>query len=129
MGKCVLVVDDEPKNIKLVRDLVQIMGHTVIEAPNGRVAVEMARQHAPALILMDIQMPVMDGIQATRLLKRDPATRAIPIIVLTSYAMTGDRERIMQAGCDEYMTKPLDTRVLMSTINRILTVETLPEHD
>ncbi len=123
MGKCVLVVDDEPKNIKLVRDLIQMLGHTVIEAVNGRMALEMAKKHLPDLILMDIQMPVMDGIQATRLLKSDPATHAIPIIVLTSYAMAGDRERIIESGCDGYMTKPLDTRAFIATMAKMLTIE------
>jgi CheY-like chemotaxis protein len=108
MSKVILIVEDEPLNMKLFRDLLQVNGYTTFEARNGKQGVEMAREKQPDLILMDIQMPVMDGFEATRILKSDPVTASIPIIALTSAAMAGDREKTIQAGCDGFMSKPID---------------------
>jgi two-component system cell cycle response regulator DivK len=94
-------------------------GHTVVEAVDGVEAVRTARELLPELILMDWQMPVMDGLEATQVLKADPATRHIPIIIVTAYAMTGDRERAFAAGCDEYIAKPVDAVHLCETVVRI----------
>ena len=116
MGKVILIVDDEPKNIKLFRDLLQLKGYSTLEAANGRDGVKIAKEKRPDLILMDIQMPVMDGIDATKLLKEDPDTKDIEIIALTAYAMKGDESMVMAAGCDGYMTKPIDTRKFVPEI-------------
>ena len=120
MSKLVLIVDDEPHNVKLVRDLVQLLGYATIEATNGREGVERVLLDKPDLVLMDVQMPIMDGIQAITWLKSNPATRDVPVVVLTSYAMVGDKERITLAGCDHYLTKPLDTRQFMKLVKEIL---------
>jgi len=116
MGKVVLIVEDDPKNMKLFRDLLDISGYTTIEAGDGEQGIRLAKRKRPDLILMDIQMPVMDGIEAAKILKADPETKAIPIIALTSHAMEGDRERIFQAGFDGYITKPVYTREFLKTV-------------
>lgn len=108
MKKVILIVEDEALNIKLVRDVLQVSGYTTLEATDGRQGVELARERKPDLILMDIRMPVMDGLEATRILKADPSTRNIPIVALTSYAMKGDKETIIQSGCDGYLSKPIN---------------------
>jgi CheY-like chemotaxis protein len=108
MSKVILIVEDEPLNMKLFRDLLQVNGYVTFEARNGKQGVEIAREKQPDLILMDIQMPVMDGLEATRILKSDPLTASIPIIALTSAVMTGDREKAVQAGFDSFMSKPVD---------------------
>jgi CheY-like chemotaxis protein len=108
MSKVVLIVDDEPVNVELLHVVLRKNGYTTMEAIDGEQGVEMARAQRPDIILMDWKMPVMDGLEATRILKNDESTKAIPIIVLTSSAMKGDREIILEAGCDEYMSKPID---------------------
>lgn len=122
MARVILIVEDEPRNRKLIRDLLQIKGYATLEATNGKQGVKIAREKKPDLILMDILMPVMDGLEATRILKADAETKDIPIIALTSYAMKADEERIRQAGCDEYITKPIDTREFVKKITEYLAV-------
>jgi two-component system, cell cycle response regulator DivK len=113
MGKRILIVEDEPKNLKLMRDILQRFSYETVEAYDGEQGVEMAKTTNPDLILMDIMMPKMDGLEATRQIKADSVTRNIPIIALTSYAMKGDRERTLEAGCDTYLAKPVNiTEVL-----------------
>jgi two-component system, cell cycle response regulator DivK len=116
MNKHILIVDDDPRNVRLVSALLRVSGYETIEAANGQEAVDKAREHHPDLILMDIQMPVMDGLEATRQLKSDQKTKDIPVIALTSFAMSGDRERILAGGCDDCLTKPLDTRNFVKRI-------------
>lgn len=116
----VLVVEDNRKNLTLMRDILRRHGYEVIEAGNGHEAIRLARERNPGLILMDIQMPVMDGIAAGRILKDDPATRHIKIIAVTSFAMKGDRERILEAGFDDYIAKPLNTRELPLIVGKHL---------
>ena len=116
MAKTILIVDDEPKNIELFRDLLQVVGYTTVEATNGKQGIDLAKDRQPGLILMDIQMPIMDGFEALRILKGDATTRNIPVIVLTSYAMKGDKERIFKAGCDEYIAKPVDIDELLKKV-------------
>ena len=116
MSKKVLVVEDDPKNLKLFRDLLQRFGFEVTEATDGEMGVEAARSGQPDLILMDIMMPKMDGLEATRIIKADPETKHIPIVALTSFAMSGDRERALAAGCDDYIAKPVDVRQLIGTV-------------
>ncbi len=112
----ILIVEDDPKNLTLFRDLLQRFGYTTIEATNGREGIKLARANKPDLILMDIQLPVMDGIEATKILKSDPETKDIPILALTSYAMKGDREKILQAGCDAYLAKPVDVKEFLAAV-------------
>ena len=116
MAKKILIVEDEPRNLKLFRDLLQRIGYETIEATDGEQGVELARARNPDLILMDIMMPKMDGIEATRILKADTATKNIPILALTSYAMKGDRERTLEAGCDGYIAKPVDIQELLKAV-------------
>ena len=114
----ILIVEDDPKNRKLLSDLLTLKGYEVLSASNGTTGVETARTRRPSLILMDIQMPVMDGFEATRLIKNDPRSRAIPIWALTAYAMRDDEKRIRAEGCDDYLTKPLDLNDLLNRIQR-----------
>jgi len=120
MGRVVLIVEDDPRNLKLIRDLLQIRGYTTLEATDGKQGVDMAREKMPDLILMDIQMPVMDGLEATSILKADPVTKSITIVALTAFAMQGDREKCMVAGFNDYITKPLDTRAFMTKVKEYL---------
>ena len=120
MAKVILIVEDEPKNLKLLRDLLQKFGYATIEATDGEQGVELARIEKPDLILMDIMMPKMDGLEATRILKADITTRNIPIVALTSYAMRGDKERMLEVGCDEYIAKPVDIQELLKTVGEYL---------
>ena len=112
----VLIVEDNPANMTLAAFLLQSAGHTVLSATDAEVGLTLARDEHPNLILMDIQLPGMDGLEATALLKRDDATRAIPVIALTALAMKGDEERIRAAGCDGYIAKPMAYRDFLATI-------------
>lgn len=120
MPKLITIIDDEPKNVILFRDLLQVNGYSTNEAINGKQGVDLVRTSKPDLILMDIQMPEMDGLEATRILKADVATKNIPILALSSYAMTGDRERILGAGCDGYLSKPIVIREFLKTVAEYL---------
>jgi two-component system cell cycle response regulator DivK len=112
----VLIVEDNPANMKLATFLLQSAGHSVLSATDAEAGLTLARGEQPNLILMDIQLPGMDGLEATVLLKRDTATRAIPVIALTALAMKGDEERIRAAGCDGYIAKPMGYRDFLATI-------------
>ncbi|HEY0995864.1 MAG TPA: response regulator [Gemmatimonadaceae bacterium] len=112
----ILVVEDNPANMKLASFLLESAGHEVLAATSAEAGVGLARAERPSLILMDIQLPGMDGLQATALLKADAGTRAIPVIALTALAMKGDEERIRAAGCDGYIAKPLDYKQFLATI-------------
>jgi CheY-like chemotaxis protein len=111
-GEPILVVDDNAMNLKLVRVLLSGEGYTVRTAMDADEALKELRAFTPRLILMDIQLPGMDGLELTRRLKADPRTRDTLIVALTAYAMKGDYERILAAGCDGYVAKPIDTRTL-----------------
>lgn len=113
MIKRVLVVDDQVDNRTILRDLLGSAGIQVLEAENGAIGVEMAMDLQPDLILMDIQMPEMDGYEASRRIKAVPALAAVPIIAVTSYALSGDDEKARAAGCDDYVTKPFSPRALL----------------
>ena len=112
MAKTILIVEDNEQNRTLLKDVLEYHGYLVIEAANGADEVDHAREHLPDLILLDIQMPVMNGFAAIQALRDDPATRGIAVIALTSFAMKGDREKIMAAGFQGYLAKPIDTREL-----------------
>ncbi|MDQ2944152.1 MAG: response regulator [Candidatus Dormibacteraeota bacterium] len=113
----VLIVEDNAANMKLAKFLLQSAGHSVLSATDAEAGLTLAREEQPDLILMDVQLPGMDGLEATALLKRDDATRAIPVIALTALAMKGDEERIRAAGCDGYIAKPLAYREFLATIS------------
>jgi CheY-like chemotaxis protein len=117
-GEPILIVDDNPTNLKLVAYLVRANGYEVFTAIDADAAIAAVREHKPRLILMDLQLPGIDGLEVTRRLKSDPATRDIVIVALTAYAMKGDQEKAMAAGCDDYVTKPIDTRKLPELIAR-----------
>ena len=112
----VLIIEDNPANMKLAAFLLQSAGHTVLSATDAEVGLTLARAEHPNLILMDIQLPGMDGLEATVLLKRDDATRTIPVIALTALAMKGDEQRIRAAGCDGYIAKPLAYQDFLAAI-------------
>jgi len=116
----ILVVEDDPLNMELVSDLLTVHGYTVLQATTGQEALALAAREQPDLILMDIGLPGMDGLAACRALKADPTTVAIPVVALTAYAMRGDEEKIMAAGCDGYITKPIDTRQFAHIVARFL---------
>ena len=112
----ILIVEDNATNMKLSTFLLESAGYTVIDATNAETGLTLAREEHPDLILMDIQLPGMDGLQATALLKADDATRDIPVIALTALAMKGDEERILAAGCDGYIAKPLDYKDFLALV-------------
>jgi two-component system cell cycle response regulator DivK len=112
----VLIIEDNPTNMTLAIFLLQSAGHTVISATDAEAGLMLARDEHPDLILMDIQLPGMDGLQATGILKGDAATRAIPVVALTALAMKGDEERIRAAGCDGYIAKPMRYQDFLSTV-------------
>jgi len=116
----VLIVEDNPANMKLTSLLLGNVGHAVLCAVDAEIGLTLAREHQPDLILMDIQLPGMDGLAATALLKQDPATAAIPVIALTAMAMKEDREKSKVAGCDAYIAKPLRYKELYAVIDALL---------
>jgi CheY-like chemotaxis protein len=116
----ILVVDDHPPNLALLMHLLTLHGYEVTTAGNADEALAAMGRQLPRLILMDLQMPGVDGFELTRRLKADPATAAIPIVAVTSYAMSGDRERALAAGCDDHVAKPIDTRALPPLVARHL---------
>lgn len=112
----ILIVDDNVTNLKLVAYLVRAKGYEVATAVDAETALEAVRTARPRLILMDLQLPGMDGLEATRLLKDDPDTRSIPVVALTAQAMKGDEARIREAGCDGYLSKPIDYKLLVAEV-------------
>jgi len=116
MKKRILVVEDQEDNRRILRDLLTNAGYEIIEAENGEEALAVAARERPDLILMDIQLPLLDGYEVTRRIKADPALRAIPIIAITSYALSGDENKARAAGCDAYVTKPYSPRALLAKI-------------
>jgi CheY-like chemotaxis protein len=116
----ILIVDDNPTNLKLVAYLMKAKGFEVDTAADADGAMAAIRARPPQLVLMDLQMPGVDGLELTRRLKRDTATAHIIIIAVTAYAMKGDQEKAVAAGCDAYVTKPIDTRALPETVARLL---------
>jgi len=119
-AKKILVVEDTEDNRHIIRDLLSSAGYEMIEAVTGAEGVEMARTHVPDLILMDMQMPVLDGYEATRRIKAEPALAHIPVIAVTSYALSGDEEKTRAAGCDGYVAKPFSPRQLLAKVREFL---------
>lgn len=118
----VLVVEDNEKSLKLACDLLRLREFTPLAASTGRQAVELARTHLPALVLMDIQLPDMDGVAALAQLRADPLTAAIPVVAVTAYAMKGDRERLLGHGFDGYVSKPIDVRSFVDEVAALIGV-------
>lgn len=111
-GEQILIVEDNVKNLKLLRAVLRVKGYATIEAETGEAALALAREHKPALILMDIQLPGIDGREVMRILKAEPGTRRIPVVALTAFAMKGDEESLLAEGFDGYVSKPIDVREL-----------------
>lgn len=120
MKKTILLVEDNERNRKLVRTVLEYRGHEVIECVEGDKAQGLALAHRPALVLMDIQLPGMDGITALKLLRADPATASIPVIAVTASVTPGERERVMAAGFDAYIGKPIDVATFGDTIDKVM---------
>jgi len=118
--KRILIVEDHELNMKLLNDLLEAHGYDILLARDGTTALRLARQQAPDLILMDIQLPDISGLEATRLLKADRETSAIPIVAVTAFAMAGDRERTLESGCDAYVAKPIMIREFLALIEQMV---------
>jgi len=116
MAKTVLIVEDNELNMKLFNDLLRAHGYETVQARNGLDGIELARQHKPDLILMDIQLPEVSGIDVTRWLKEDEELRAIPVVAITAFAMKGDEERIRESGCEAYLSKPISVSKFLDTV-------------
>jgi two-component system cell cycle response regulator DivK len=117
-GEQILVVEDNEKSMKLFRDVLLVMGYRPLEATTGRQAVELAAEHAPDLVLMDIQLPDIDGVEALRRLRADERTASILVLAVTAQAMQGDRDRFLAAGFDGYVSKPVSVGELVGTVRQ-----------
>jgi CheY-like chemotaxis protein len=120
MSARILIVDDNPVNLKLASDILEIEGYAVVKAEDAEEAQEMLKDIIPDLILMDIALPGMDGLTLTRTLKADARLKHVPVIALTAFAMKGDDQKAFEAGCDGYITKPIDTRKLPQLVMELL---------
>ena len=120
MGKTVLIVEDNELNMKLFHDLLEAHGYTAVATRNGIEALDLARKHRPDLILMDIQLPEVSGLEVTKWLKDDEDLRAIPVVAVTAFAMKGDEEKMRQGGCEAYLSKPISVVKFFETIDLFL---------
>jgi two-component system cell cycle response regulator DivK len=120
MSKKVLVVEDNELNMKLFNDLLEAHGYATVQTRNGLEALDLARTHRPDLILMDIQLPEVSGLQVTQWLKEDPDLRRIPVIAITAFAMKGDEEKIRQGGCEAYLSKPISVVKFLETVRNFI---------
>lgn len=118
--KSVLIVEDNELNMKLFHDLLDAYGYQTIQTRNGLDALSLAREHRPNLILMDIQLPEVSGLEVTRWLKEDAELREIPVVAVTAFAMKGDEERIRSGGCEAYVSKPISVPVFLDTVRRFI---------
>ena len=119
-GELILIIEDNEKNRRLVRDVLQFKGYQTIETETGEEGVELARSRRPALVLMDIQLPGIDGITALRQLRDDPTTRTIRVMAVTASAMTQDRQKILSAGFDGYQSKPINVKAFLEAVQELL---------
>jgi two-component system cell cycle response regulator DivK len=119
-GELILIVEDNEKNRKLARDVLQFKGYRTVEAGTAEEGIQLAQESRPALILMDIHLPGMNGIEALRRLRSDPRTEAIPVMAVTASAMTHDRQRILAAGFDGYQTKPINVKEFLAAVRQVL---------
>ena len=120
MAKTVLIVEDNELNMKLFNDLLEAHGYATLQTRNGLEALDIAREHDPDLILMDIQLPEVSGLEVTKWLKEDEALRHIPVIAVTAFAMKGDEEKIRQGGCEAYISKPISVATFLETVEGFL---------
>src|ERR1700681_418084 len=120
MPKQVMIVEDNELNMKLFRDLIEASGYTTIQTRNGMEALELARKHRPDLILMDIQLPEVSGLEVTKWLKEDDELRTIPVVAITAFAMKGDEERIRSGGCEAYISKPISVAMFLDTVKQFI---------
>ncbi|MGD8292289.1 MAG: response regulator [Desulfobacterales bacterium] len=118
--RTILVIEDNPLNMKLVKGLLKIGNYHMLEANDAESGIQLIREQQPDLVLMDIQLPGMDGLAAAKILKEDSDLKDIPIVALTSYAMQGDKEKALEAGCSGYIAKPIDTRKFLETLAQYL---------
>jgi len=118
--KKILVIEDNVLNMKLVVTLLKLSKYHILEATDAEDGLKLAQEHRPNLILMDIHLPGMNGLQATQIIKGDSKLKGVPVVALTSYVMEGDEEKIIEAGCDGYIPKPIDTRNFIETITTYL---------
>jgi CheY-like chemotaxis protein len=119
-NKTILVIEDNEMNMKVVSTMLQHVEYRVLVAVDAETGIQLAHEHQPDLILMDIQLPAMDGLSATRVIKEDVAFKDIPVVAFTSYAMQGDEQKAMEAGCIGYIAKPIDTRSFLETVSSFL---------
>ncbi|MDD5730698.1 MAG: response regulator [Candidatus Omnitrophica bacterium] len=120
MPKKILIVEDNEKNRLLMSDILKYYGYEIMEAENGERGLKMSRENKPALVLLDLQMPILDGFDFVKECRNDPALKDLKIIAVTSFAMKGDNEKIMQLGADGYITKPIDTRQLPKLVEKYI---------
>jgi len=120
MVKKVLIVEDNELNMKLFNDLLEAHGYATLQTKNGVEAVSLARSHRPNLILMDIQLPEVSGLQVTQWLKDDPTLADIPVVAITAFAMKGDEEKILQGGCEAYLSKPISVVKFLETVRKFI---------
>jgi CheY-like chemotaxis protein len=116
--RAILVIEDNELNMKLIKTLLMLEHYEVLEAKDAEDGIQLARSHRPDLILMDIQLPGLDGLSATRLIKEEPELKDIPVVALTSYAMQGDEQKAREAGCAGYISKPIDSRSFVETVSQ-----------
>ena len=119
-AKTVLVVEDNDLNMKLFHDLLEAHGYNIIQTKDGMEALRLARQHRPDLILMDIQLPEVSGLEVTKWLKEDDGLKSIPVVAVTAFAMKGDEEKIREGGCEAYIAKPISVASFLETVERFL---------
>ena len=120
MSRTILIVEDNDLNMKLLNDLLQAHGYSTLQTMDGRDVIKIAREHNPDLILMDIQLPEISGLEVTKMLKADDDLKSIPVIAVTAFAMKGDEERIREGGCEGYIAKPISVPTFLDTISKFL---------
>jgi two-component system, cell cycle response regulator DivK len=120
LGRTVLIVEDDDLNMKLFNDVLEAQGYRVLQTRDGLDALNLAREHRPDLVLMDIRLHEVSGLEITKRMKADPELRAIPVVVVTAFAMKGDAEWILESGCEDYLPKPTPIATLIETVGRIL---------
>ncbi len=120
MSKTILIVEDNELNMKLFNDLLQAHGFNTVQTKDGREALELAKKHHPDLILMDIQLPEISGLEVTKMIKADDNLKGIPVIAVTAFAMKGDEEKIREGGCEGYIAKPISVPIFLETVNKFL---------
>ena len=120
MTKTILIVEDDELNMKLYNDILRVQGYVTLQTGDGREALKIAREHRPDLILMDIQLPNISGLEVTKILKEEASLKSIPVVAVTAYAMKGDEERIRQGGCEGYLAKPVSLANFLQTVEAFL---------